>query len=435
MDKYLPVLYEPEFQSVPAPGVSPNSISPGIVPERTGGRKPKCFFALFKSFLGVTLMGFPATPENVYNFLLSNLSFARVCGFMPKEADEEYSFNSVPSLRKIEQFDQIMQDYGLWNQIKLNEVRRNIEQNVIKQENMLAGDTTHYHACSGFETVVYKDEKGKEKKKSQSILTKNCRCEDQDNCPHPWILADDGAGTIVKKPGKFIWGHKASIVGLPLQGIPLDARAVADASTNDGKTFYPHVKSLFEDLPEVKSWIDTALYDSACDDLKLKILFEEEFNIDLKTSMNPRGRKTVAENLPQGMEKLTPCGNMICKGGFEMDFKGARYNNEKFIFQAPVNDENVCVCSGCEHKPTCSPLSKTGRVISISFDMLPRINPGDPPMSKGFKAIMTHRPSVERMIKRLKCDLSDDRLKKRGNASFQAYLDKTMIAFHILLRN
>ena len=32
-------------------------------------------------------------------------------------------------------------------------------------------------------------------------------------------------------------------------------------------------------------------------------------------------------------------------------------------------------------------------------------------------------------------DLGDDRLSKRGNASFQAYLDKTMIAFHILLRN
>ncbi|CAB1081580.1 hypothetical protein D1AOALGA4SA_9230, partial [Olavius algarvensis Delta 1 endosymbiont] len=36
----------------------------------------------------------------------------------------------------------------------------------------------------------------------------------------------------------------------------------------------------------------------------------------------------------------------------------------------------------------------------------------DPPMAKRFKAIMTRRPSVERMIKRLKCDLGDDRLKK-----------------------
>jgi len=54
-------------------------------------------------------------------------------------------------------------------------------------------------------------EKGKEKNKSQSKPTKNCRCENQENCPHPWQLSDDGAGTIVKAHNKYIWGHKASI--------------------------------------------------------------------------------------------------------------------------------------------------------------------------------------------------------------------------------
>ncbi len=64
----------------------------------------------------------------------------------------------------------------------------------------------------------------------------------------------------------------------------------------------------------------------------------------------------------------------------------------------------------------------------------PHIDTDDPPMAKRFKAIMSRRPSAERMIKRLKCDLSDDRLTKRGNKSFQAYWDKTLIAYHILLR-
>jgi hypothetical protein len=73
--------------------------------------------------------------------------------------------------------------------------------------------------------------------------------------------------------------------------------------------------------------------------------------------------------------------------------------------------------------------------VTIPFTTLSHIDPKDPPMAKRFKAMMTRRPSVERIIKRLKCDLSDDRLKKRGNAAFQAYLDKTLIAFHILLRN
>ena len=67
--------------------------------------------------------------------------------------------------------------------------------------------------------------------------------------------------------------------------------------------------------------------------------------------------------------------------------------------------------------------------------MLSSIDPDDPPMAKRFKVIMMRRPSVERMIKRLKRDLSDDRLRKRGNDSFQAYLDKTLIAYHMLLRS
>ena len=139
-------------------------------------------------------------------------------------------------------------------------------------------------------------------------------------------------------------------------------------------------------------------------------------------------------NLPRGMEKITPYGTLFCHAGYEMDYQGMRYESEKFIYHAPLDDSGRSVCLGCERKSTCCRLSKKGRVVTLPFSVLPHIDPKDPPMAKRFKAMMTHRPSVERMIKRLKCDLSDDRLKKRGNAAFQAYLDKTMIAFHILLR-
>jgi hypothetical protein len=429
------VLYEEEYEMAQREIVSPHCIGPGITPDRAGGRKPKCFFALFKSFFGTTIMGYRAEPEEVHRVLTSNLSFARVCGFIPKGADEQYWFKYVPSLRKLEQFDQIMTDYGLWNKIKYDEVRKNIDGGLIKKETILVGDTTHYHAFSGFETVQYTDKDGKEKRKSQSKVTKNCRCEDRDNCSHPWELADDGAGTIVKKHNKYIWGHKASILGLPLQGIPLDAVAVADGATFDGETFLPHVAQLFDNVPMVKPWIDTVIYDSVCDNAKLKKDFETELHVKLRASLNPRRRKAVEDNLPRGMERLTPYGNLVCKGGHNMDYKGIRYENEKFIYAGPVDDNNVSVCHSCEHKPLCCPLSKKGRVATVSFEMLPHINVDDPPMAKRFKAMMTLRPSVERMIKRLKSDLGDDRLTKRGNGAFQAYLDKTMIGFHILLRS
>ena len=434
VNKDLPVIFQPEIKEAPEKIVFPNQIEPGIFPSaRYGGRKPKCFFALLKSFIGVSLMGLPPEPEVVWGQLNSNPSFARACGFLPKGGNDEYWKKHVPSLRKMEQFDQIMEEYGLWSRIKTAEVRRNIETEVIKKENVIVGDTTHYHAFSGFHVVEYTDADGKEKTKSQSRPTKNCRCENRDDCPHQWVLSDDGAGSIVKRKNKIIWGHKASVVGLPSQGIPLDAAAVADAATNDGETFHPHVELLFDMYPEIRPWFDTALYDSAADSPKVKDAFQEDFGIQLKASLNPRRRKTITENLPKGMDKLTPFGNLTCINGIEMNYKGARFESESFIYQAPI-DEGVSACANCEHKPFCSPHSKNGRVVTIPFDLLPHIDRNDPPMAKRFKAMMTRRPAVERMIKRLKCDLGDDRLSKRGNGSFQAYLDKTMIAFHILLR-
>lgn len=431
----VPIVYQGKVVEFKAPPVDPRSISPGVVPARLGGKKPKCFFALFKSFVGTTLMGFPSEPESVYLLLKSNPSFVRVCGFAPKNERDEYCFKHVPSLRKLEQFDQIMREWCLWDRMKWDEVRRNIEKGIIKKETELVGDTTHYYAYSNFETVVYKDEKGKEQRKSQSKLTKRCGCKDRENCLHPWELTDDGAGTIVKSNHKMYWGHKASVIGLPHQGVPLDAVAISDAATFDGETFYPHVEKLFKNLPVISPWIERVLYDSACDNKELKDKFQNDFQIELKASLNPRRKKDVTQDLPRGIEKITPYGVPTCIGGYEMDYKGIRYENEKFIYQAPANDDKSSVCLTCKHRINCCPHSITGRTINIAFDLLPHIDPHDPPMAKRFKAIMSRRPSVERMIKRLKCDLGDDRLSKRGNGSFQAYLDKTMIAFHILLRN
>ena len=434
MNDSTPIIFEQESIPPVEQIVTPEQIAPGITPDRLGGKTPKCFFAMFKSFTGASIMGFASEPENVHALLISNLSFARVCGFVPKGADEKYWCQYVPSLRKLEQFDQIMTEYGLWSKAKWDHVRENIESKVIKKENELVGDTTHYHGYSVFKTIQYTDSKGKEKKKSQSKTTKKCRCEDPNNCPHPWELADDGAGTITKAHNRYIWGHKASILGLPLQGIPLDAVAVSDAASHDGETLYPHVVRLFENLPQVHSWIDTVLYDGAADTKGLREKFDKDLNIRLRASLNPRRRQSVTINLPRGMEKITTYGNLICKAGFEMDYRGMRHESEKFIYHAPKDDRGRSICLDCEHKSVCCRLSKKGRVVTLPFSVLPQIDPKDPPMAKRFKAMMTHRPSVERIIKRLKCDLSDDRLKKRGNAAFQAYLDKTMIAFHILLR-
>jgi hypothetical protein len=235
-----PILFQAEVVERKAQDVQPADVAPGVVPLRLVGRKPKCFFGLLKSFIGTSLMGFPAEAEKVHLLLTSNPALARVCGFSHKEKERlDYHYHQVPSLRKLEQFDQIMTAAGIWDQIKLSEVKTNLASGVIRPEQEVVGDTTHYHAYSSFETVRYEGDKGKEQKKSQSKLTKPCRCEDWQTCAHEWELRDEGAGTIVKSGKKMIWGHKASIIGLPEQGVALDAVAVSDAATHDGQTFLP----------------------------------------------------------------------------------------------------------------------------------------------------------------------------------------------------
>ncbi|NNC45466.1 MAG: hypothetical protein HKN99_06245 [Winogradskyella sp.] len=433
-------LHQNNVVQISAPKIDPLTLSPSVPPRRFHGKKPKCFFSLLKAYIGVGLMGFSQEPEYVDLHLNNNPSFARVCGFSPanKSRSKGYQALQVPSLRKLQQFDQIMKQAGIWSDIKKSEIHKNISSGIIKPEEEMVGDTTHYHAYSGFETVNYEDDEGKYQKKSQSKVTKNCRCTDREQCHHEWILADEGAGTVVKSKTKMYWAHKASVIGLPKQGIAIDAVAVSDAATHDGQTFYPHVKEVLEEYPQLARKTKRVLYDSACDDVKLKEQFLEEFGITLKASFNPRGKKTIVENLPRGIEKISPHGIPTCFANHEMAYQGILFSDEKFIFKAPVDDNNQSVCIECNQRYLCCNQSKnetSSRTVTVPFDVLPHIDPNDPPMAKRFKVIMTRRPSVERMIKRLKCDIGDSRLTKRGNDSFQAYLDKSMIAYHILLRH
>ena len=137
MDESASVLLDEKFITEIAPIVSASMIAPGKTPDRLGGKKPKCFFALFKSFIGVSLMAFESIPEKVHLLLTSNLGFARVCGFVPKGNNDQYWFKYVPSIRKLEQFDQIMTDYGLWDRLKINEVIENLKQGIIKKKRSL----------------------------------------------------------------------------------------------------------------------------------------------------------------------------------------------------------------------------------------------------------------------------------------------------------
>jgi hypothetical protein len=524
-----PVVVEPTRPDTPALHVDADHLQPGRVPFRLAGRTPKCFFALFKAFVGMALRGKPPEPEEVHETLRSNPAYARTCGFTLPDPKLGYRSSDVPSLRKLQQFDQIMAARGLWAQAALDQVASNLQEGRIQPEATLVHDTTHYPAFSAFRTVALADHAAppapasvvpaaapgtavaaaaasghagppptpamptlaaevfvgqpirvtlaelderrraaasgtgtdsaarsgdtvpvacasvdpptaaapspstKTKRKSQPRTTKACRCADRHHCPHPWISADDGAGTVVKSTGKMYWAHKASTLAWPGQHILLDAVAVTDAASHDSRSLAPHLDRLFRQHPQLWGTATRVLDDGAADDATLKADIAERFGIELTTPINPRRRQPLTKDLPRGIAHLTNTGTPVCRAGFALDFIGCRHDTGHFLFRAPDDAQGTPVCNACPLRSECCRLPQGARQISVAFERLPWIDPAFPQLSQRFHKTIAQRTAIERIHKLMKYDLGDARLSKRGNTAFQARLDKTLLAMHVLI--
>jgi len=468
-----PAIHELPASALPEIHVDPRTLRPGTPPLRWAGKRPKCFFALFNAFVGVMVRGRPGEPEIVYEELRSNPSFARACGFTLPESNRGYRHTDVPSLRKLEQFDQIMTETGLWGQAKVGQVARNLQAGRIHAESTLVHDTTHYHAFSSMQTVEVPprppadipvesqsplqpaaqaspekpaaaaqgaSRKGKKSKKakkprrkSHPKTTKYCRCKDRAHCPHPWVNADDGAGTVVKSSGKMYWAHKASTLGFPGQQVLLDAVAMSDAATHDSESLVPHLKRVFQLYPDLHGVIQRVLDDGAADDRKLKDILQTNWHIELLAPINPRSRQPLRDDLPRGVDHITSTGTPVCKAGYPFDFVGCRHDTQRFLFRAPADAQGLPFCLSCPLRSGCYRGIDGARQLTVAFDRLPWIDPKFPQLSRRFAHAMADRTAIERLHKLMKYDYGDERLTKRGNAAFQARLDKTLLAMHLIL--
>ena len=493
------------------------------------GRPLKCFFGMFSAFIGVHLMGKGASADEVHHNLMISPPFARACGFTLPDPQVASRHTDIPSLRKLEQFDQIMSDRGLWSQVRVETVKNNLKNRVIVVEGEnLVHDTTHYVAYSSMVLHEVPEEKdaeqslkeaplqpppvesapadekkpsrrtkamrreektsrrerrreavqrqwrerrakrrGQKRKKSipkqfrkttdtpksssngaegakkksvrktQSRTVKNCQCDDRQTCPHEWVLADSGAGSIIKGTGahkKKIWGHKAAVLSTT-SGIPLDARAATDAASHDGTLLRPHLDTFFETYPELRGVFKVVLADKAYDDAQMKEGVEDVHHIEVLTQSNPRATKTIKKGMPKGMKSLSPNGVLTCQADQKIGFRGARLSTERFIYGPPLTEDGKPACMICPLKDQCCRRDTAGgRYVEIEFTRLDHIDPSLPPMARRFKAIMRQRTAVERAIKRIKLDFSSERLTRRGNPAFQAHLDRSLIAFHLMLR-
>ena len=65
------------------------------------------------------------------------------------------------------------------------------------------------------------------------------------------------------------------------------------------------------------------------------------------SSFNPRRSKPITKELPRGIAKITPYGVPICLAGEKFDYKGIRYDSEKFIYESPRNEAGSSVFVSC----------------------------------------------------------------------------------------
>lgn len=442
-----PILHERPATAEPPIRVNPETLRPGQPPVRLAGKAPKCFFAMLKAFLGVMLRGRAPEPEVVHEELTSNPSFARTCGFTLPDAKCGYRQSDVPGRRKLEQFDQIMTARGLWGEAALEQVARNLREGRVQSEAALVHDTTHYPAFSAMQVVELPDSTAetapprqsqkkskpkKRKRKSHPKTTKSCKCKQRQSCRHPWVSADDGAGTVAKSTGLY-WAHKASTLALPGQEILLDAVAMSDAASHDSRSLRPHLERLFERHPDLEGIVTRVLDDGAADDPTLKKVLEDRWGIELLAPINPRRRQPIRDDLPHGIQHLTAIGTPVCQEGYPFDLIGTRHDTEHFLFRAPEDENGTTVCQGCPQREGCYRGDSGARQVTIACERLPWLDTKFPQLSKRFHKVMAKRTSIERLHKLMKCDYGDERLTKRGNAAFQARLDKTLLIMHLVL--
>jgi hypothetical protein len=400
------------------------------------GRKPKNFYGLVNAFLGVSYMGLKNSPDVVYSQLINNPSFARKCGFKYIiDADTKLCQHNIPSLRKLEQFDQIMNLYGIWDQMKWNMVAQNLTDGTVAVEPDLAFDPSHVEAHSSFTVAETEAADGNKVKKAVGKMSKRCSCIDKEQCHHDWEVTDQGCGVVVKSNNKKYWAHKASFVGFPKSQVPLDAAAVNYAATNDGQTLIPHLKRLKQHVPVVINQVDRVMADGPFNTKTNRDFVRDEIGAVLYTPINAKNINVPSAAGLKGIDHFTKNGVPICDAGLPLAMKGREFTQQRYIWGAPVitsKNQTVVACSRCLLKQHCCPHGQ-GRTLRTNASDFPQIDWDNPQHLARWKNQYRKRTAIERMIKIIKVDYGVEHFQKRDSLNFQGHLDKAMLALHILL--
>lgn len=410
--EFLQARFEYHFKKRTSTDAAPSSteLFPDIpqdlstLPTRSAkGRKGVNFYALLKAFLLAPLLYVEVMVSSVHLQVIGNSDFRMVCGF-----------DTRPSLKTFERFDQIMIENGLWEKARQLMVSYNLFHGIVGKEEQLAVDTTHVDA----EATVHKMKK----------------CSHSEPCHCPKIPTDDNVGVMRKSNTVTYIAHKISLVCGVESELPL-SRSVFKGDEHDAKTLEPTLEKVTEDLPEeflktVQYVSADGIYQSADNQQHTKSILKAK----LLSPINPRKiQDKVLESC--GMTKLDRYGVPHCISGHKLQLKGFDEAKEHYVWTCPVFDpkykQEGLSCSNEQHIQCCNG-AKTGRTLRIHQSMTPQIDTEFPQHLQSFKKKYAERTAIERVIGIAKDGLSMRRVHKRGRLAVEAHVDRCMITAHAL---
>jgi len=374
------------------------------------GRSGYGFFGLLRAFLFAPLFEVPATAATIKRALHANPAYLVECAFDPiMESRKVVRINPVPSFWAINEFDNVMNEAGLWDRVREITTRKAIRLGAIPKEGVLGVDPTPVKAYA-------RPEK-----------RKRCDCADQSACNHRRREADRDARYYKKGGVRILRAYRPIILAELLSGVPLKSILPSDTRNVDAERFEKVLQDVKNDRSLSGVSFREMIADAEFDSRMNRANSQRVLGIPLYAPPNPRRRKGRPVGR-RGIREIDPAGVPVCEHGQRFEFVGLDRLRASSVFRAPRDDRGRPICRTCPIRCT---EARGGRYFRVPLEVTPWIDLEMPQHSLAFKMKLALRTEIERVISRLKI-LGAGAVTKQGRKKVGGRITRAIIVAQMI---
>jgi len=314
-------------------------------PRRGGGpgRSGYDFYGYLRAFLLAPLFDVEATPAAIARALHSNPAFLVECAFGCIRRGRRLVANPIPSVWALNEFENIMTEADLWEEVRRVSTRKAISFKAIPKRAVVAVDPMAVKAYAR-----------PEKKK-------RCACADKARCRHRRREADPDARYYKKGGVRILRAYRPAIVGEVTSGIPLVSIMQPDTHNVSAKDYEKIIQEVIGDRSLRSLSIEEVLADAEFDSQANRETTRRLLGVPLYAPANPRGRRPrrVGE---RGIRVIDPAGVPVCEAKHRFEYVGKDTRRGAFVFRAPQDGRGRSVCRTCPIRCTTA---RGGRYVRV----------------------------------------------------------------------